>query len=142
LSWLGVSKERAAALYCRGRNLKMTREHLRPGWCGGDSNGTTPFDPCKVHKCWGTALVEMNRCIAADLEHNPGDECRQKGLTGKMGNLGGGAGWTQTDPTCTDIDDIDVGDGTDIIHSMGEEAAVAAQENTEVAAAHIGDGDV
>ena len=42
----------------------------------------------------------MNRWIAADLEQNPGDYGRPKGLTGKMGNLGGVPGWTQTDPIC------------------------------------------
>jgi len=83
----------------------------------------------------------MNRWIAADLEQNPGDYGRPKGLTGKMGNLGGVPGWTQTDPICTDMNDIDMGDGTGIFHSMGEEASDAAQEDTEVATAHVGDGD-
>ena len=84
----------------------------------------------------------MNRWIAADLEHNPGDYGRPKGLTGEMGNLGGVAGWTRSDPTCTDIGDIDVGDGTDIDHIRGEEASDVLQENIQVAAAYLGGGDV
>jgi len=84
----------------------------------------------------------MNRWIAADLEHNPGDNGRPKGLTGKLGRLGGVAGWTQTEPTCTDIDDIDVGDGTDIDHVLGEEAENVFQEDIQVAAAHLGGGVV
>ena len=141
LVW-GVGKQRAGALYSRGRNLKTTREHLRRGWYGGESSGTKPFEPCNVRGCWDTALAEMNRWIAADLEHNPGDYGRPKGLTGKMGNLGGVAGWTQTDPTCTDIGDIDVGDGTDIDHIRGEGASDVLQENIQVAAAYLGGGDV
>jgi len=56
--------------------------------------------------------------------------------------LGGAASWTRTDPTYTDIDDIDEGDGTDIVHRLGEEAEIVAQRCIEVAAAHIGGGDV
>ena len=141
LVW-GMGKQRAAALHSKGRNLKTTREHLRRGWYGGESNGTKPFDPCNVRKCWETALVEMKRWIAADLEHNPGDNGRPKGLTGELGRLGGVAGWTQTEPTCTDIDDIDVGDGTDIDHVLGEEAENVLQGDIQVAAAYLGGGDV
>jgi hypothetical protein len=141
LLW-GVGKQRAATLYSKGCDLKTTREHLRRGWCGVNGSGTEQFEKCNVRGCWDTALAEMNHWIAADLEHNTGDDGRSRGLTGEMGQLGGAAGWTRTDPTCTDIDDINEGDGTDIVHRLGEEAEIIAQECIEVAAAHIGGGDV
>ena len=142
-SWFGgVCKQRAATLYSKGCDLKTTREHLRRGWCGVNGSGTEQFEKCNVRGCWDTALAEMNHWIAADLEHNTGDDGRSRGLTGEMGQLGGAAGWTRTDPTCTDIDDINEGDGTDIVHRLGEEAEIIAQECIEVAAAHIGGGDV
>lgn len=125
-----------ALIKLKVRSIKVPRVY------GGKGSGTKQFEKCNVRGCWDTALAEMNHWIAADLKHNPGDDGRPRGLTGEMGQLGGAEGWTRTDPTCTDIHDIDVGDGTDIVHSLGEEAENIAQECIEVAAAHIGGGDV
>ncbi len=87
LVW-GVGKQRAGTLYCKGQDLKTTREHLRRGWCGGKGSGTKRFEPCNVRGCWETALSEMAQWIAADINHH----AAPKGVSGTLGSLVG-AGW-------------------------------------------------
>jgi hypothetical protein len=132
LVW-GVGKQRAGTLYFKGRDLKTTREHLRRGWYGGRGSGTRVFAPCNVRGCWETALTEMNAWISADLEHNKG-----KGLTGKLGALGNVIKWTGTDGDCCDIGDMGVDDIWDNDDAEGAQAEAIAQEDLQVAAAHLG----
>lgn len=140
LVW-GVGKQRAGTLYFRGRDLKTTREHLRRGFYGGKGSGTKMFTPCNVRGCWETALSEMAHWIAADVDHNPGGGATPKGVSGALGSLVGAAGWTKSDATCLDISDMAVVDDIDIDDALGEQAAVIAQGDIEVAAAHLGGAD-
>ena len=140
LVW-GVGKQRAGTLYFKGRDLKTTREHLRRGFYGGKGSGTKHFAPCNVRGCWDTALSEINRWIAADLEHNPGEGGKPKGLTGTLGSLEGMAGWTQTSSTCLNIGDMDVGDDLEVDDELGAQAAEIAQIDVQVAAARLGGDD-
>ena len=140
LVW-GVGKQRAGTLYFRGRDLKTTREHLRRGFYGGKGSGTKMFTPCNVRGCWETALSEMAHWIAADVDHNPGGGATPKGVSGALGSLVGAAGWTKSDATCLDISDMAVADDFDIDDALGEQAAVIAQGDIEVAAAHLGGAD-
>jgi hypothetical protein len=40
-----MGKQRAGTLYMAGRNLELTREHLRRGWYGGKGSGNKVFEP-------------------------------------------------------------------------------------------------
>ena len=75
----------------------------------------------------------MNAWISADLEHNKG-----KGLTGKLGALGNVIKWTKTDGNCCDIGDMGVDDVWDNDDAEGAQAEAIAQEDLQVAAAHLG----
>ena len=51
LAW-GVGKQRVGCLFFKGRDLKITKEHLRIGSYGGSARGRT-FEPCNVWDCSG-----------------------------------------------------------------------------------------
>lgn len=139
LVW-GVGKQRAGTLFCRGRELKTIREHLRRGFNGGKESGTKRLEPCNLRGCWETALSEMAHWIAADVDHNPGGGA-PKGVSGTLGNLLGADGWTQSDVTYLIIPDMAFGDDADIGEALGAQAVVIAQGDIEVAAAHLGGAD-
>ena len=67
------------------------------------------------------------------MEHNEG-----KGLTGKLGALGGFGNWTGTTADCCDINDMGVGDMWENDDGKGAEAEAIAQEDLQVVAAHTG----
>ena len=79
-----VGKQRAGTLYMAGRNLELTREHLRRGWYGGKGSGNKVFEPCNMRGCWETALVEMNKWLAVDKTCNDGTDGGKIGVSGKM----------------------------------------------------------
>ena len=138
LVW-GVGKQRAGCLYFRKRDLATTKQHLRVGWYGG-TVGRRTFLPCNVWGCWQNALTEMQSWVDKDLKFTP--------LVGLSGTLGSGlmnvGSWTSSEESCLDIKDM----GTDDDELFEEEERVggaqvvqAAQEDIQVAAAHVGGGN-
>ena len=138
----GVGKQRAGTLYMAGRNLELTREHLRRGWYGGKGSGNKVFEPCNVRGCWETALVEMNKWLAVDKACNDGTDGGKIGVSGKMGNLIGSEAWTATGTD--DLNISDMGDDGDYDWALPQTAdGLAAEEEedleiVQVAAGHLG----
>ncbi len=96
----GGGKQRAAHMYEPGRNLVLTREHLRLGFYGGHNYEGAVWNPIDVSGCVRHVIGAINAWVSCDLKN------QADGLVGDLSDLRGIEKWTSSDMRCLNIEDM------------------------------------
>lgn len=136
LVWGGGGKQRAGQLYLGGRNLALTRAHLRRGFYGGENHEGGEWDELDVTACVLHSMGKVDAWIAVDVDHVA------DGLSGTLADLRGVENWTGSDSSCLKITDmgllqdeedadLDLGEAGDGADDGGDEDSSDEEEGEE-----------